>query len=296
MTQQSPVPFAFENHLVRVVEREGAPWFVGVDVCACLDLAKPENALSSLDEDERYTLTEGVSNGRDGPKARVVISEPGVYRLTFRSRKPEAERFKRWLAHEVLPALRKTGRYEAVPSHSMGVPASDPDVPGNHLWKLYLIREARQLFGNDRARSLWVKLGLPAVPPPPPTARDEAMMCLRHLLDAAVHEGGPSIRSCAERALEDDEEARALLLPAGIRAYPDRDCFAIANGRSARLAEIFRGTSWAGCHGRVLRRLPGVEASHMFRFGSLQARGNLVPAHLLDDDAPEGVARRVLLS
>ena len=46
-----------------------------------------------------------------GSQSVIVVSEPGVYRLVFRSRKPEAERFKRWLAHEVLPQIRKTGRF-----------------------------------------------------------------------------------------------------------------------------------------------------------------------------------------
>jgi prophage antirepressor-like protein len=102
------VNFAFEEQLVRVVERDGEPWFVGNDVCRALGLSNPRKAVGDLDDDERGVTT-GDTLG--GEQVMNIVSEAGVYRLVFRSRKPEAERFKRWLAHEVLPAIRKTGRY-----------------------------------------------------------------------------------------------------------------------------------------------------------------------------------------
>ena len=113
------VPLLFEGqHLIRaIVAADGEPWFIGADICRALDLANPNQALSRLDDDERSTLTiaegaPGVSEGAPGGPARVIISEAGVYRLIFTSRKEAAERFKRWLAHDVLPRIRKTGRYE----------------------------------------------------------------------------------------------------------------------------------------------------------------------------------------
>lgn len=101
------VPFEFETHPIRV-QRNGETWFVAADVCDALGIEKHQNAVQRLDEDERGTLTAGTPGG---PQQVAAISEAGVYRLIFTSRKPEAERFKRWLAHEVLPALRRTGTY-----------------------------------------------------------------------------------------------------------------------------------------------------------------------------------------
>jgi prophage antirepressor-like protein len=111
-SKSSPVPFLFEGqHLVRaIVDAEGEPWFVGVDVCRILGLANSNHALARLDEDERSTIV--IDDGAQGGPARITVSEAGVYRLIFTSRKEAAERFKRWLAHDVLPSIRRTGRYE----------------------------------------------------------------------------------------------------------------------------------------------------------------------------------------
>jgi prophage antirepressor-like protein len=78
--------FAFEEHLVRVVDREGEPWFVGKDVCIALGIRNHKDALGRLDEDERAEV--GIADP-SGTKHATAVSEPGVYRLTFSSRKPE---------------------------------------------------------------------------------------------------------------------------------------------------------------------------------------------------------------
>lgn len=102
--------YAFEGHEVRVqVDESGAPWFAAADACAALGIG-PEQ-VRRLDMDEkglRPTQTPG------GEQALGYVSEPGLFTLVLGCRKPEAKRFKRWVTHEVLPALRKTGRY-AVP-------------------------------------------------------------------------------------------------------------------------------------------------------------------------------------
>lgn len=98
--QSNVIPFAFEDNLVRAVKRDEEPWFVGRDVCAVLDLQNVTRSLDRLDADEKGVHT---VNTPGGPQEVVIISEPGVFRLVFTSRKAEAERFKRWLAHEVLP-------------------------------------------------------------------------------------------------------------------------------------------------------------------------------------------------
>lgn len=211
----------------------------------------------------------------------IVVSEPGVYRLVFRSRKPEAERFKRWLAHEVLPQLRREGRVDLRPEPE---PTRLDPLPESAVHKLNLVREARLLFGHDRARALWRSLGLPPVPPAPLTSADEARVCLRHLLDAAVHESGPDYRSTIEAALDDDEHSRGLLLGAGVRVDSERGTFTIAN-EAPRLTAVFAGTEWARRRwGRVLKRLPGVVPSGPRRFHGQQRRGAQLPADYLDEE------------
>lgn len=104
-----PIQYAFEGHQVRVVMIHGEPWFVAADVCAALSLSNPTMALGRLDPDEQALISiQGISRGNDQVN---VINEPGLYSLVLGSRKPEAKRFKRWVTHEVLPALRKHGSY-----------------------------------------------------------------------------------------------------------------------------------------------------------------------------------------
>ena len=102
--------FKFEDGpLVRVVVRDGEPWFVAKDVCAVLELGNVTEALRGLDEDEVNTLR--IAEGTRGNPNVNGITEAGLYSLVLRSRKPEAKRFKRWITHEVLPSIRKYGAY-----------------------------------------------------------------------------------------------------------------------------------------------------------------------------------------
>lgn len=86
---------------------DGEPWFVARDVCAALELADV-TSLRSLDDDEKGTHTVPTPGGN---QAVTVINEAGLYSLILRSRKPEAKAFKRWITHDVLPAIRRTGSY-----------------------------------------------------------------------------------------------------------------------------------------------------------------------------------------
>lgn len=107
----SPIPFAFEDHLVRAVrDAGGEPWFVAKDVCRVLGISDHHQAIDSLDDDERGRYNVPTPSGDQEMK---TVSESGLYSLVFRSRKPEARRFRKWVTAEVLPSLRKTGRYEA---------------------------------------------------------------------------------------------------------------------------------------------------------------------------------------
>jgi prophage antirepressor-like protein len=109
MSNSHDALFRFEGHQVRTVLVLGVVWFVAADVCRVLSITNVGNALARLDSDERRDIHTADVTGRQQPMA--IVSEPGVYRLIFSSRKPEAERFKRWLAHEVLPMIRRYGYY-----------------------------------------------------------------------------------------------------------------------------------------------------------------------------------------
>ena len=98
---------------VRVVEKDGEPWFVAKDVCEALDLDNVGQALSSLDDDEKNTII--INEGIPGNPNRAIVSESGLYSLILRSRKPESKTFKRWIVREVIPTIRKTGAYSLAP-------------------------------------------------------------------------------------------------------------------------------------------------------------------------------------
>lgn len=94
---------------VRTVFKDGEPWFVAADVCRALSIANPSDALRRLDDDEKALVSiEGLSRGNDSGN---IVNEPGLYSLVLGSRKPEAKAFKRWITHEVIPTIRKTGGY-----------------------------------------------------------------------------------------------------------------------------------------------------------------------------------------
>lgn len=95
---------------VRAVTLEGEPWFVAADVCRALGLGNSSDVIKRLDEDERTLVSiEGASNGLPVN----AVNEPGLYALILGSRKPEAKAFKRWITHEVIPEIHKTGGYIA---------------------------------------------------------------------------------------------------------------------------------------------------------------------------------------
>lgn len=92
------------------------PLWVAVDVCRGLGISNSRDAISSLKDDEKITVALADGNPRAGvPHQITLISEPGYYRLVHKSRTPLAEEFQHWNFHEVLPSIRKTGRYSAVP-------------------------------------------------------------------------------------------------------------------------------------------------------------------------------------
>ncbi|CAK1252066.1 Prophage antirepressor [Fructobacillus tropaeoli] len=101
--------FNFESMNVRTVTQNDETWFVAVDLAKVLDIKNPSDALKRLEEDERARF----NLGRQGEAN--IVSEAGLYNFIGASRKTEAKKFMRWVNHEVLPSIRKTGSYSVQP-------------------------------------------------------------------------------------------------------------------------------------------------------------------------------------
>lgn len=98
-----------ENKVRTQTDKNGEFWFAGIDLCNILEYADSHQAIMGLDEDERNLdrMTDG-----SGQKRKIwTVNEPGMWSLVLSSTKPEAKAFKRWITHDVLPALRKAGIY-----------------------------------------------------------------------------------------------------------------------------------------------------------------------------------------
>ncbi|WP_375599357.1 BRO family protein [Devosia sp. Naph2] len=177
--------FVFEDdaqsHAVRVVLREGEPWFVAKDVCAILGVGDASQAVEPLDDDEKGTGSirtparpDPSSTGSSYEQHRdmVVVSEGGLYTLILRSRQATtpgspAHRFRKWVTAELLPQIRKTGRYTPDPAETF-----DWEAIGA---KVQLVREARLTAGRKAAQALWSVLGLPTGLEEPPPMRGGAL-------------------------------------------------------------------------------------------------------------------------
>ena len=103
--------FEYQNNKVRTVDMDGEAWFVLKDVCGVLDIADHKVVARRLDEDEVCQTPLTDSMGRQ--QSTTIINESGLYHVILRSDKPEAAPFRRWVTNDVLPAIRKTGSYNA---------------------------------------------------------------------------------------------------------------------------------------------------------------------------------------
>jgi len=112
------MPLEFDGKPVRVVNVGGDPWWVASDVCRVLGIGNASMAVNGnaktgnlgLDDDEKGVINHDTPSG---PQEMLCVNESGLYSLIFKSRKPDAKRFRKWVTSEVLPAIRKTGRYVA---------------------------------------------------------------------------------------------------------------------------------------------------------------------------------------
>lgn len=102
--------FNENNKPIRVELVDGEPWFVAKDVCDALGIENNRNATARLDDDEKGA---SIVRTPSGEQSMTTVNESGLYNLIFQSRKPEAKKFRKWVTGEILPSIRKTGRYEA---------------------------------------------------------------------------------------------------------------------------------------------------------------------------------------
>jgi hypothetical protein len=114
-----------EGYTLRAATIDGQEWFAAKDVCDILEIKNPTQAVGSLDDDEHMTCPmEYIGQVRH----LTCINESGLYALIFRSRKPKAREFRRWVTAEVLPAIRRTGSYSLAGQSAPPNPIAHPAV------------------------------------------------------------------------------------------------------------------------------------------------------------------------
>lgn len=136
-----PQVFKYTDVPIHVKFIELSPWFAAKDVCNVLSIKETHRAVSSLDEDERQILTGVDSRGRKNQM--IYINESGMYGLTFRSNKPQAKLFRKWVTAEVLPALRQKGSYKIQQPKAL---KPDPQEEYRELYEL--VETAAKICGN----------------------------------------------------------------------------------------------------------------------------------------------------
>ena len=131
--------FTYRDFTVRSFQDEnGEIWFVAKDVCDVLGISNARDAVSTLDDDEKNTVA--FTDGNRGNPNMNIINEAGLYALIFKSNKPEAKEFGRWVRHEVLPQIMHTG--------SFSLKREQPPLPAGVLF------EAASITGNQQALAL----------------------------------------------------------------------------------------------------------------------------------------------
>lgn len=108
MTVTQIIPFSYQDHQIRIVQVESESYFIGKDVCDALGLVRTNSAMRKLDDDEKL-MRKIYASGQT--RDVWLVNESGLYHLIFRSNKPEARAFRKWVTNEVLPSIRRRGYY-----------------------------------------------------------------------------------------------------------------------------------------------------------------------------------------
>lgn len=273
------IPFDFEEQAVRVIMRGDAPWFVANDVCRVLEIGNPRDALTRLDDDERDCV--GITDAIGRERETNIINESGLYALVLTSRKEQAKRFRKWVTAEVLPAIRRTGRY----THpALAAQESDGEIAGMpvreaELW-LQMVREARLSRGTRAAVAIWDRSPLPqigGVARPDPRDPGQGYACLRHIMDAAWE--------LVKEARAGGVLAAQALAHKGLRAREEG--LFVANFA----LPVFDGTHWQnGRHRDALLGIPGVQPyAGVLSLARTSTRGLIVPWEAFSEAVEQGV-------
>jgi prophage antirepressor-like protein len=129
------------------VDPDEIPWFVAKDVCDALGLARTATSMALLDDDEKGIHTVDTLGGA---QEMQIVSEPGLYSLVLRSRKPEAKAFKRWVTHDVLPNIRRTGRYARITPEPQTEAAALVTVVTHLVQEIRSDRQGRPISEDQR--------------------------------------------------------------------------------------------------------------------------------------------------
>lgn len=222
--------------------------------------------------------------GRGRPAMEYLLNEAQALVISMLARTPKAPEVRKM----VIDVFMEWRRGQLAPARNTTPdPITGEAVPVLTA-KLALVREARHLFGHDRAKSLWQEVGLPVPEYAPDGGQEEARRCLEQILGYVPDASGPmantSVREMIELAMDDNEAAERSCATLGIRmATPDQDGFLISN-RHPLIVARFRGTDWDyGRHVRVLRRLTGACPAPKARYGTFEARGTFIPARYLEE-------------
>jgi len=141
-----------KTHTVRVVTIDGAPWFVGVDVCTTLGIDATGVAYKRLPADEKTKVCRAHLGHAPG-KPMVLLSESGLYKLIMRSDKPAATPFQEWVTREVLPSIRKTGGYMLPEDEPMPLPPDFASALRQHAATLIKLAEEQEAHARTKAEA-----------------------------------------------------------------------------------------------------------------------------------------------
>jgi anti-repressor protein len=132
---------------VRIVMKGQDPWFVAKDICNCLEINNSRQALIRLDDDEKSSVI--LNDGTPGNPEKSIVNEYGLYSLVLSSRKQEAKEFKRWITHDVIPQIRKTGQYVA------DIPKTLPDALRAYANEVEEHNKAKALIEEQKPKVLF---------------------------------------------------------------------------------------------------------------------------------------------
>lgn len=146
MTHTAITPFHYGDEQVRTYEEDGQVWFIATDVARILGHRDATDATRGLDEDEKGTK---IVRTLRGEQKLTSVSEAGLYTILVRARVEAAKPFRRWITHEVLPSIRKTGSY------SLPGAAPAPGAEDRALTRARQLVEIHMLAQGLSPRTTW---------------------------------------------------------------------------------------------------------------------------------------------